>query len=478
MILSAEELRRMKNSTLPPTNESAKVVARRAELKKLSNDKLKHWPNTLEAIRVKKENFLKEREEKMELERQEVDKQEAELARSQRLESIRRANNLIYEQTDKMKMLKSQKAYADAIHTRGFQIKEKERVAELEKVRDAEYHILTMAKVKAGEEEEARKKAAKELEIEKIKVIRKEQRDRAKEREQKIHDANVSEGERMKRDFKLQLQEEMDKQEARHKMIIQKNLDTLEENKKGQILRDEIRAEQLRQEASRDAEVAAIDHRKASLKMLEKRRFDRAQETKQRMIEAAVKQLESQKAESNAVFAKQEQDVKDREDKKEADKEAKRKKEWDDIVASRTHIINRKEEQYWVNIKEEEEMVAKFKRENEEGIQREKDKVIAAKEKQTQYKLQQLEEGKAKRQRMKEEMEAQKEQERFLQSIGSNDDARFKEICMAEIEKNVKAGKPVYTLLRALEFVAPSLLAAKTVKMTPSMHKTAREAAK
>jgi hypothetical protein len=44
------------------------------------------------------------------------------------------------------------------------------------------------------------------------------------------------------------------------------------------------------------------------------------------------------------------------------------------------------------------------------------------------------------------------EQTRFLQTIDTGDEGRFVEICKAEIERNIKAGKPVYTLLRALEY--------------------------
>ena len=48
-----------------------------------------------------------------------------------------------------------------------------------------------------------------------------------------------------------------------------------------------------------------------------------------------------------------------------------------------------------------------------------------------------------------------------MQSIDTNDEGRFVEICQAEIARNIKLGKPVYTLLRALEYRAPKLLPAK-----------------
>ena len=43
-----------------------------------------------------------------------------------RIESIQKANEMIYDQTDKMKMLKSQKLYADVIAIRYEQIDRKQ----------------------------------------------------------------------------------------------------------------------------------------------------------------------------------------------------------------------------------------------------------------------------------------------------------------------------------------------------------------
>jgi hypothetical protein len=71
-ILSSSELARMRASVLPPTENNDRDM-KRAHLKKLSNDKMKNWPNTLEALRIKKQSFLKEREEANENKRREID---------------------------------------------------------------------------------------------------------------------------------------------------------------------------------------------------------------------------------------------------------------------------------------------------------------------------------------------------------------------------------------------------------------------
>lgn len=51
------------------------ALEKKKRLKALSDEKVKNWPNTLEALRKKKESFLKDRAALEELKRQEIDKQ-------------------------------------------------------------------------------------------------------------------------------------------------------------------------------------------------------------------------------------------------------------------------------------------------------------------------------------------------------------------------------------------------------------------
>ena len=96
--------------------------ARRQQLKKLSDERVSHWPNTLQATRAKKENWKMEKMAVEELSRQKIDREEAELQKRLRIESIRRANTILYEQTDKMKNLRSQQMYSDVLADRTEQV--------------------------------------------------------------------------------------------------------------------------------------------------------------------------------------------------------------------------------------------------------------------------------------------------------------------------------------------------------------------
>jgi hypothetical protein len=67
VVLSRSELERMQRSVQP--DQITDSEARRRRLKEISDDKVKQWPNTLQATRKKKDNWKKERMETEELAR-------------------------------------------------------------------------------------------------------------------------------------------------------------------------------------------------------------------------------------------------------------------------------------------------------------------------------------------------------------------------------------------------------------------------
>lgn len=74
-VITYSELERMRASVAPISSAERIRLDRKEELKRLSEDRIQHWPNTLDANRTKKESFMKDREAKDELRRQEIDKQ-------------------------------------------------------------------------------------------------------------------------------------------------------------------------------------------------------------------------------------------------------------------------------------------------------------------------------------------------------------------------------------------------------------------
>ncbi|RYH06430.1 hypothetical protein EON65_42880 [archaeon] len=135
------------------------------------------------------------------------------------------------------------------------------------------------------------------------------------------------------------------------------------------------------------------------------------------------------------------------------------------LAQSRTEQIAAREKEQRQQQIETDALLNRWRVENEAAMETEKQKQIRAREATIKIKTQQYEDGKALAAKRAEEKLIEIEQARFLNSIDNQDDKRFVELCKAEIARNVSLGKPIYTLLRALQFEQPQLLASKTVKV-------------
>ena len=115
---------------------------------------------------------MEDKAEKEENERREIDKQEAEIRKQARMTTIKRANDLLYDQTDKMKNLKSQLAYSDALAYRKIQIQEKADRIEAEKTEARKYHEYIVENCKRLEAIEVAEKEERQRLTDELKVFR------------------------------------------------------------------------------------------------------------------------------------------------------------------------------------------------------------------------------------------------------------------------------------------------------------------
>lgn len=464
LVLSQSDLARMKRS-VQSIPEDTSAQDRRAELKRRSEERVKNWPNTLEALRKKKENFLKDREEQEEKRRQEIDKQEAELRAQARLETIRKANDLLYEQTDKMKMLRSQQLYADVVYSRGFQIEEKKSVKEREKEAARKHHESIMRSIEIGEQQEKEKIDQRTRAMEEVKVSRKDQLDEIKAIREAHRQRVIEDGLRMKRDAEERLQEDIRNHEARQKYIAETNVNMVKANEDLKRIKNEMQEKERLEMEEREKEIEKIDARKAMLKNLEKVRFEKAQVTRQQLIDAAVKRLAEKTNTEQMILEQQMQDMKDKEDRILAEKKMRNEAFRAEIAKSRVNQIEARESERRRRFEEEDVLLQKWKKENEDAMERETEKQRNARLETIKVKQQQYDDGAEAARKKREAKLLEIEQSKFLNSIRGNDDEKFIESCKKEIEKNIALGKPVYTLLRALDYSQPSLIAAKTVKV-------------
>ena len=499
-ILSSRELQRIRQSVNPedPNTLQSLKAAKRAQLKKLSNDRLKNWPNTLEALRKKKESYMKDKAEKEENERREVDRQEAEIRKQTRMTTIKRANDLLYEQTDKMKNLKSQLAYADAIAYRKIQVQEKSDRLEKEKKEAAKYHEYIVENCKRLEAIEMAEKEERQKVTDELKAFRAEQMQEVMNKKLAEIAENEAIGAAMKKRAEDQvIQAALDLQE-KDRIAKETTANMYKMNAELKIIKQELKAQEAVEAARRDAEVclgilyfllffhifafsdissyvcvhsssissqvAQIDERNAARKALEQRRFERKQEARQKIIDAAIEQMTKKSNHEQAVQERQEKELNDKADKAEADKKKAAEDDWNFTVASRTQQLKAKADAIAADKALDEKLLDEAKRRNDLAHEKEQKKAQDLKASTYQIKALQYADGVAAQRKRVEDRIIQIEQDKLLREIAGQDDTKFVNLVNEYIEKYKAEGKPVYTLMRALDYREPQLIPAMLQK--------------
>mmetsp|Transcript_2917 Transcript_2917/g.3074 ORF Transcript_2917/g.3074 Transcript_2917/m.3074 type:complete len:475 (-) Transcript_2917:209-1633(-) len=462
-VINRSELQRIREN-LEPAPERGNKAERRAELKKKSNDRLQNWPNTLEALRKKKESFLKDRESREEAARREIDLQEAEYRKNMRLESIKRANQLLYEQTDKMKMLRSQQLYSDVLQVRSEQVLEKDirKKALIEK--EKAYHEDLLVQIQDGEERDAQKAIEEQNKINAISKTREQQLQEARKRREAEKLAERELGEILAHNAQEAIIEDFKLQEEADRKSKMRAAEMIDANEKLLDMRYEQRQKELNDEKEREREIKLTEDRNYARKALEKRRFDKAQKTRQRMIDAAVVNLTEQFQKENTRLLKQEIELKDKTDREWKEKEQKRQDEWNKCVESRTlQVVDKRTKEQ--KLKDDEQRYSELmKIQAEAEKQREKEKEMKERERVKQIKALQLQEAIEVQRKKVEAKILDVEEAGVIRDLGVQDDMKFLDVVESEIERYAKEGKSVYTLKVAREAHAPDLLPAILVK--------------
>lgn len=450
VMISSGEIERMRRSVLPSTENHSREE-KRAHLKHLSNEKLKHWPNTLEALRLKKESFLKEKAAEEELKRVEIDREEAEIRRKTRIDSIERADKLVYEQTDRMKFLRSQQLYSDAIHTRKVQVEDKKVVAAKQKAEDALHHQEILRQVEAAERLEKEKEEVLEKKIKEVAVSRKKQLDEVRQLREQARQEQIDIGIALKEDAVVRLEEEKQARIDRERRNRESNEAMLKSNADLKKIRDELMAAEEEAMRRREDEVEVIDNRKKVRKALEVRKFEKAQVTRQKMIEAATKALATQSNKEQTIMEKQANERREKEDKHFADKEAKRVREWNAICESRAEQVERRKREKAELAEADEKMLQASLQDSLAKEELEVAKERRAREATIANKRETYETALAVEKAWKEAQRAERENDMKFKDQIKKEDEKFTRVCKQEIERYAADGKPLYPLYKALE---------------------------
>ena len=103
-VIPASELLRIRSTLLEQPGTVGDGGKAALELHEKSKKRASAWTNTLEGSRRKKQEDRKRALELVELERQKVDQKEEAIAMEKRRNAIERANKILYEESDRMKL--------------------------------------------------------------------------------------------------------------------------------------------------------------------------------------------------------------------------------------------------------------------------------------------------------------------------------------------------------------------------------------
>ena len=249
-------------------------------------------------------DWKKAREEKEEAERRRIDQIEADLQRKKRVDAIKRANQLMYEQTDKMKFLRGQQLYTDVIADREDQVaflKQKER--ELKEY-DQKCHDLQMAKLvesdrRDKEERDRRKNQSKAI----SEIQQKQLLDTKNQLIKKLKAAHV-EGELMKEMIEQDILDEQRIHAEKMAEAKERNAAMRDANMNLQDLRKELLKVEEVEAAKRAEQVATMDRIVKARAALEKKHFAERQAIRMKLIESATKDLNARQEKEDNILEK------------------------------------------------------------------------------------------------------------------------------------------------------------------------------
>lgn len=465
-IISRSELERIRQTAKDTTaiqDAGQTMATKRQQLKKLSMEKVQHWPNTLEASRLKKEMFIKDKLQREELERQEIDRQEAELRKKNRIAAIQRANDLLYEQRDKMKLFRSQVMFCDVLDGRQKQLEENKRKKEASILEAKQDHENIMKKVHELEVIEEEKIRQEKERFELISKTRQEQLLQAKAKKEALEEENRQLGLSMKREAEVRFEEELLQQKEKWEQVKQRNLEFKKANDDLKLIRAELARKEKLAEEQRKEEIKEIENRKIALKDLERKRFDKAQITRQKLIDRALENLKNTINNEEALLQKQINEKNLQYEQIQKTKEAKSADQLRLLKESRDNQIRQRQLAFERQREEESRMIELWKKKYFEDIAEQARKEREMFEFNKALKLSQYNEGLERKKQRAEAHLKQIEEDKFLIEMHQHDDDKFIEHCRSKIEEYRKAGKPTYPLERALEVSEIDLLPARTV---------------
>ncbi len=442
-------MERLRSFTRPPPKKEEDL--RNEHLKKLSEERVKNWPNTLAAQRKKKEQWKEIRAAEEEAYRVKVDNEERELREAAAAKAYAKAKYLKFENQDKTKFLRAQQLYSDCVYERQEQIREKEVMKLWEKEKEKAYHEDVMRHVAEGDRREAA-----ELEARKLKnavICKQQQAQLAEFRENYLERLRIEkrDGELIQKKVASNLKEDVRaREEEAIKQQLKRNENKLanEELKK---LRLEAAVEDQIIDARVKKEVKRKEYYDAEIKKQKARMFAEKQRIKQRLIDNATRNLMNQMAADESALEEQVEAMRKKEDDLEALKQRNIKEQKLAIDQACKSAMARRAREREEDERQTAEMVKAWRAKNKEiddeaeaDEKRRHDELMDLKK--TQYEQREQYRARVRQERADRLSGDTGEANRILQ-----EDLEFRQEAQREIDKAKAAGRPWYMLQKAKE---------------------------
>eukprot|EP00998_Keelungia_sp_KM082_P013346 NODE_983_length_1521_cov_88.404591_g972_i0.p1 GENE.NODE_983_length_1521_cov_88.404591_g972_i0~~NODE_983_length_1521_cov_88.404591_g972_i0.p1 ORF type:complete len:474 (-),score=131.73 NODE_983_length_1521_cov_88.404591_g972_i0:7-1428(-) len=342
-VVPQSELESIKELIDDGSAQRVKQQGERERLKKLSEERVANWPNTIEASRMKKQAERASRLAEEESQRAAADAKEAGFQAQAREDAINRANMMLYEQDDKVKTFNSKMFLTSVLEERHKQLQLKRQRVEIEKARDAEWHEtlqqqLAQEKVREEEKTAQRRGVAKQ-----VQKMQQEQLAEVGRRVERKVAQNKAEGEAIRRNAEQAILQELEEERRRK----ERARTLAKEYEEANMDLDRHRAELARQEELEEQKIARFAHLKEEQMLERKRRqedkFRRDLEKRQLMISRQAETLQNMQKTAEARIQRDMDELEVQQENREIMDRERKLKLWKDIQDSRARQLTMKQ---------------------------------------------------------------------------------------------------------------------------------------
>lgn len=200
-VVSETELENLRNFLeFDPSSAARNEIEQRQVLQSVSKEREQNWPNTIEALRLKKEQDKVRKLQDKEDQACAIDEEERQFQQGAREQGIKKANLMLYEQDDRVKNFSAKMFLSQVLDERAKQVILARQKEEMSRQQEYKWAILQDESIRRGKEEEEaklnlQKDRAKELchaqrlQLQQVRERKCRERDEAREEGRQIRDA-------------------------------------------------------------------------------------------------------------------------------------------------------------------------------------------------------------------------------------------------------------------------------------------------